>query len=304
MEFDSSSNYIFGLTFEGILSLWNFTTLQRTATLDLKTDSGCLAVSKKHPYCLVSAGPALYTVSLQDIESISYKFTLTEVTTLYLTDFYAMALSPNDKKLACIMCRQQYNTTDPSIVETIYSLRVYEMNYFGGRPEIGETLCDIEFSERPSLLDITVDSAYAMVCFESGEQIKIDCEQGTKMEEGAEIAMNWSGDGILLSPFVKPVLSLWGEDNKVTSIVKIAPDRLCVADQRGTLSLVEIHSNGDVKTWEQLYSNHLSNVNLLRVSDDKKWLLSYSTVDRSIIAWSINQRRKTIQSKILDIVSE
>jgi hypothetical protein len=304
MNFDSTLGLVVAITASGMLILWNFATLQRRATFDFKSTCTCLTISRKLPYCLVSAGALLYYVSLLDSDALSFSISPTEISNLYQDEITALSLAPCDTRLSIIIVHRQLSSFDPSVTEETYFLRIYMVSFLGENPQIGEFLHNIQLSEAPSVMDITEDAAYVIVCLRSGKTIKIDCEQGSEMEEGAEMSMNWAGDGILLSSFVKPILSLWSEENRVTAMVKIAPNSFCVGDERGTLNLIETHASGEVKSWEHLYSTHLSNLNLLRVSENKKWLLSYSTVDRSIFAWRIKKKRSQASLKVEQLEHE
>jgi WD40 repeat protein len=292
MDFDCNTSYVIALTAEGILILWNFSTLQRRATLDLKSKDACLAVSKRQPFALVASGASLHYASLQDIESSNFKLQLIELTNLYLDEITAISLSPNDNRLATIVVHRQLSSNDPTLTEESSYLRVYAMTTAGGRPLVGEHLHNILLQERPWLLDVTADGAYAVVCGDSGRPVKLDCELGTQMADGADLGMRWSADGLMLTSLAKPALALRADGNKATAVVSIAGDCLCIADQRGTVSLVEIEPNGEPTAAERLYSAHLGDVGLLKVSQDKRWLLSYSSQDRSIVAWRIRQKKK------------
>lgn len=80
--------------------------------------------------------------------------------------------------------------------------------------------------------------------------------------------------------------SFYTEENKVTCLVRAGKRSIIAADELGTIRIFG-YPNADV--CYRLYSHHLCFIKTLKISQNKKYLLSSSTTDKCIFIWNIRQ---------------
>lgn len=288
VEYSASGNLIIGATEKGMLIAWHSDTLRMKATHDFRLPISAMSLCSNKPVGFVAVGNTLYWMAA-DIEAASDSIFITtqELMSTHNDIITHCKVGHQSDNLAILVIHTQVNIDNPSETTSEYYLKMFAVVWQQDRPVAVELMHTVAVSARPISLDLTEDSCFVAVACNDGKAFWYDFEQGSEMDEAAEHAMKWSGDGLITSSTMKPVVALWEEKNKVTKIVKLDNETVCVGDERGTLTLVSLYPSGDVRSIDGIYSSHLSNINIMTLSHDRRHLLTYSTSDRAIFKWKI-----------------
>ena len=258
------------------------------ATRDFSIPITSLTMCSGKPYSFMAVGNSLYFIFTEAEHELATFIIMADIILTTHNDTILLCkISRQGDKLAIIVFHAQVNINDPKKTDEEYYLKLYTVLWQSGKPSALEVIHNIEVKSEPTTLDLTEDSAFVSVSCKDGKVFRYDFEHGTEMEEAVEHAMLWCGDGLITSTAMKAVTALWGENNRVTKMVRLTNDCICIGDERGIITQIKMHPSGEFKEIERIYTPHLSNIGLMSLSNDKRQLLTYSTTDRAIFIWNI-----------------
>ena len=139
-------------------------------------------------------------------------------------------------------------------------------------------------------MDISLDDNYLLLKDKFEDIGIIQIGQFRRMNTiFIEFSVQWRSQAIRLNQDALNIHSCYNKDNPITQILYLSDNHLLVGDQLGTLRIFDYPISN--KKLGQLhlscYTDHLNIINGLEISTNKKWVISMSEMDRSLILWEV-----------------
>lgn len=145
-------------------------------------------------------------------------------------------------------------------------------------------------------IDFSTDNFYLLYKDNYEEVAIIDLASLKRITEiYMEFNIEWCSDGIKVTDKAKGINSYYNEENKILKITKLGEKAVAVTDQMGTIRI--FHYPCDASSgqgYSTCLAQHLNIVNQCVISPDKKYLVTSSEVDRSVLIWYLHQEEEDL----------
>ena len=142
-------------------------------------------------------------------------------------------------------------------------------------------------------LDISLDDHYLLLKDRFEDSGIIQIVEFRRMNTiFIEFSLTWRSHGIRLNQDALNIHSCYNKQNPIAQILYLTDNHLLVGDQLGTLRIFD-YPVQDKKLGQlhlACYTDHLNVINGLEISSNKKWVISMSQMDRSLILWEVKSR--------------
>lgn len=192
-----------------------------------------------------------------------------------------MCLSQNHLNLAvCIkICSK----------EPIYQISLYE---FGKSRDPYHTLSNLK--HEIDYIDFSLDDKYFLFKdkYEEIGMINLDSEKDYRRINTifVEMAIEWQEEGLRISPKGQKIYYSYSCENKITTLTRLGKDKIIVGDEMGTVRIFDYPCPDDRLGELHLfcYSNHMNDIQIIRVHPGLSHVITTALQDRSLILWKVD----------------
>eukprot|EP01017_Pseudomicrothorax_dubius_P037624 TRINITY_DN5539_c0_g2_i1.p1 TRINITY_DN5539_c0_g2~~TRINITY_DN5539_c0_g2_i1.p1 ORF type:complete len:232 (-),score=44.56 TRINITY_DN5539_c0_g2_i1:91-786(-) len=145
-------------------------------------------------------------------------------------------------------------------------------------------------SSAVDFVDFSVDNNYLVYRDAVGDISMIDLATLKKISTNlVEFDLEWMSDGLQISEKTKSAVAYYNEDNKIMRLLKLGDRTLVVTDEIGTIRLFPYPCEGlnGRQGYYGCYAQHLSYISQCEVSDDGRFFITSSEIDRCIYIWRV-----------------
>lgn len=279
IDFDSSCQRVFCITERGLFSSYSFKTLELLYQKAFGRSATGMIVLKSRLYIIIAFDRELIVLNVENLANAEPipSFSITDFT-LVTSD---VKLSYDEKMLALAMAPSEDKNTE------IYLYYIdYENLRFNKFKTIDTTISSILF------MDFSSDNIYLMFMDNIGKKQFLDLKEGQELNKIDLQNTEWISEGLKISDKRRGLDPNYTEENNVTCLVRAGHKSIIAADQIGTIRIFEYPCLNT--GYYRIYSQHLSFIRLLRVSKSGEYLLSSSSIDKSIFVWRITRDKDKV----------
>lgn len=283
VDFDSNCQRIFCITEDGLFSSWSFDTLEQLFQVNFKSKTTAMLVLKSRMYVIISFETKIVVMNTESRENPVEMPTFTMNFTLVTSD---MRVNFDEKMLAVAMAPNDKTNTAIDIYAIDYEQRKFTI-YFHV-PGISSSILFMDFSS---------DNVYLLYMDNIGKKHYIDLKDKIKDPKLDLKSVEWISEGLKISDKRRGLDPNYTEENNVTCLVRGGRNSIIAADQIGTIRIFEYPC---VATgYYRIYNQHLSFIRTLHVSKNGEYLVSSSSIDKSIFIWKIiNDKQKDSEADV------